>query len=123
MLQPLYDSADYVTMAYNMARYNTASVSTVDSLAVKPDSFREPAPSFVLSLPIRGMDLGQHSLSCILSDTTTCHDVLKRLANTNILIVALLIPAVFLITYWLTRSSRWALLGTAILATSSILPS
>jgi hypothetical protein len=51
--KPIYDGAQYVTAAYNMAKYNVSSVSTLDAPNVTPDLVREPITSFLISLPMR----------------------------------------------------------------------
>lgn len=121
--QPLYDSAQYVTMAYNMAKYNVSSISTDDTPQIQPDYFRGPAPSFLLSLPMRMMNLDRYPLSCLLEKNLPCDHVMKWERIVNALVVLLVIPGVYLATYWLTMSYGWALAAAATIATSSILAS
>lgn len=121
--RPQYDSEQYFVMAYNMAKYGVSSVSTEDDSGVKPDSFREPVPSFILSIPLRAMDLNQHKLSCFIGEKTVCAELLKKVGMVNIVIVALIIISLYIAIYFVTSSHLWAIAAATLGATSSIMPS
>jgi hypothetical protein len=121
--RPMYDSEEYFAMAYNMAKYGVSSKGLDDSSAVRPDMFREPGTSFLMSLPLRGIDLEQHRLSCFLSDDKSCGKLAKRLQRVSAILVSLTVLAVYLAVLHLTGSRGWSFFAALIFSTNTILPS
>jgi glycosyltransferase involved in cell wall biosynthesis len=122
--RPIYDAAQYFAMAYNMAKYDTASVSEEGKPGVLPDSYREPLPSFIISLEMRAIgEVDQHDLACYLSPEMPCGALVLKLAYINILLFSGMILLVYCAVLRITGSYAGALLGSTVLATNFVFPS
>ena len=120
---PVHDGAQYVTAAYNMAKYNVSSVSLLDSANVAPDLVREPVTSFLISLPMRLMKLDSYSLECFLSQGHTCQEQLRWLSVVNTIQIVLITIGVFVAVFELTSSYLLSHVAALLISTSVLLAS
>lgn len=118
---PIHDGAQYVTAAYNMAKYNVSSVSTLDTPNVTPDLVREPITSFLISLPMRVMKID--NLECLLSLENDCPKQLKWLATINVIQIIFITIGVFVAVFMLTSSYLLSHAACLLVCTSFIFPS
>ncbi len=123
-VRPIYDAAQYFTTAYNMAKYDTNSISDEDRPGIAPDRYREPLPSFLISLEMRAIgQINQHDLACYLSPEMPCANLVKRLAAINFVMFAGMILLVYYSVLRITGSYAGSLLGSFVLASNSVFPS
>ena len=119
---PEYDSADYVTVAYNMAKYNVSSISKLDSANVTPDIAREPVTGLLLSLPMRVMEVG--NLECLLAQQVdTCKEQLRWVTRINTIQVVFITIGVFIAVFKLTSSYLLSNAAVLLISSSVLLPS
>ncbi|HEV8014402.1 MAG TPA: glycosyltransferase [Stellaceae bacterium] len=122
--QPIYDGAQYFSMAYNMAKYDISSTSEDDNPAIPVDHVREPLPSFLMSLFVRATaDLDREPLSCFLSAEPQCLPVLTAVSYVNVVCFVGIILIVYAAVFTLTGSIAAALIGSLIMATNTVFPS